>query len=469
LSFQPENSSELTSVGRIADRELILDGLSAAVNEVSPMRLLERKLKVKGDILTVSANKFDLSKFDRVIVVGAGKASGFLAQSFERLVGVDRIEKGYVNILRGTSTFFHTRKIVLNEASHPVPNAAGFYGARQIVKLVSSAGSRDFVVCLISGGGSALLPYPPENISLRDIVKTTEMLLKAGATIDELNCVRRHVSLVKGGQLVRRAASHPTFLSLIISDVVGDDLSSIASGPTAPDPTFFGDALQILRRYHIEKDIPTSVLSHIRQGQSHRIDETPKPGDTIFRKVSNIIIANNSDACFAAMQKLKRASRSIQYLGSSWIGEADSLAKNLSGQFCEGNFGGGSRRMIFVWGGESTVTVRGSGKGGRNQQQALSSIEQIARCPSRYMTLAFLGTDGVDGNSESAGALVDSDSLKRATRKKLSIEGFLRNNDSNTFFEKLGASLINTGPTGTNVNDIGIAIVDGRSRSGPYR
>ncbi len=439
-----------------------MDCLEAAIDQVSPIKLLERSLRFEKGILSFlpSGEKYDLSKCDKVLVVGAGKASGYLAQSLEKIIGSQNITAGYVNVLQGTKRLFRTKKIKINEASHPTPNEAGVRGAKQIAELLKAASDRSLVICLISGGGSSLLPLPPPDIPLKDEIETTDFLLKAGASIDDINCVRKHISLVKGGQLVRLANQSPRFLSLIISDVVGDHLESIASGPTYPDSTTYQDALEVLRRYDLTKIVPKTVLIHLNKGAAGKIPETPKSGSKLFSKVSNHIIASNKDACRAITEKLSRG-RTCNYLGSSWRGEASDLARNLVGLFCQDSISSENNESVqsFVWGGEATVTVRGTGVGGRNQEEALSALASLGDCSSRSLTVAFFATDGIDGNTNCAGAIVDADSYRRAKKMHLSLKTFLSNNDSNSYFRKLRSSLIISGPTGTNVNDIGIAIV----------
>jgi glycerate 2-kinase len=462
--LQISNREELTSRGIRTDRKLILDSLESALREVSPFSLLEKKVSFRNGMLKVLSNpvRYSIAKADQVLVVGAGKASGYLALSIEKILGDQTITCGCVNVLKGTANYFHTKKIEINEATHPTPSEGGVSGARKIVRLVKSASERSIVICLISGGGSSLLPLPPPEVPLRDKVRTTELLLRSGASIDELNCVRKHISLVKGGQLVKQASNSPQFLSLIISDVVGDALGSIASGPTAPDPTTFRDAISVLQKYDLLEKVPKSVRVYIKLGIRGKRAETPKPGDRIFNRVTNCIIARNKDACQAAVQTLENRLHSpCYYLGSSWQGDADELARNLSGIFCSGFEKPIPSRKPFsiVWGGEATVKVRGNGEGGRNQQEALVCLERLSECSDRHVTAAFFGTDGIDGNTNCAGAIIDQESSEMAKSKKLEPGSYLRNNDSNGFFKATKSNLIRTGPTGTNVNDIGIAII----------
>jgi glycerate-2-kinase len=367
---------------------------------------------------------------------------------------------GQVNVLEGTKSRFRTHKIILNEAAHPVPNISGTRGARRMLKLIKGLDSSSLVICLISGGGSALMSLPAEGVALSDLKVTTELLLRSGADIDSMNCIRKHLSAIAGGQLLR-SASGANFLSLIISDVVGDHLESIASGPTVPDPTTFSDAKRILENLRILDKVPTRVKKRIVEGTKGLVHDTPKPRDPIFEKVNNVILGANAVACQRMEEELSRKlgrAAEVRYVGSRITGEASVVARMLvekaSGLAKKSN----KRYFVMLWGGETTVTVKGHGVGGRNQEEALSALLAIDKSRDRSITMGFMGTDGIDGNTNAAGAIVDLSTFKRAQRTYLEIPLYLRNNDSHSFFKKVGNSLVLTGPTGTNVNDIGIAI-----------
>lgn len=481
------------------DRKIILDCLEAGIESVLPDRLIERELELKisprSRILSVKSTnqRYDLYSFDKIIVIGGGKASGYLAEGLERVLGPKQISAGYVNILRGTRGKFHTKKIVLNEASHPVPDKSGVKGAMKMVELLrQEADQSTLLICLFSGGASSIVPLPAEGITLRDKIETTNLLLRSGADIDRMNCIRKHISAIKGGQLVKKA-NGATVLSLIISDVVGDHLEAISSGPTAPDPTTFADAARALSDLKIMDKVPVHVRDRIKAGVRGLIAETPKPGDPIFSKVSNVIIASNAIACERIKtelhNKLGHGAR-IGYLGSEIVGEASLVAKELVSKSLSVSkddfeeFGSSSTSSsspnekrgrgrkdkemkqqvsALVWGGETPVTVRGKGIGGRNQEAALSALESIGEISTSgnnvsSITMAFFATDGIDGRTKAAGALIDVGTFLRAKKKGLDIKNFLEQNDSNTFFRKVGSSLIVTGATGTNVNDVGISI-----------
>jgi glycerate 2-kinase len=445
-------------------RKLILDSLNSAIDGVQPHNLVKERVSLDSrGVLTIKgiSQEFPLRTFDDLIVVGAGKASGALAVALESILGHEVPYSGVVIVPKGTGRNYSTVRVKIVEGTHPVPSLRSVRAAEEVMRAVGSATDRSLVLCLISGGGSALMTLPAKGISLQDQIATTTLLLKSGATIEEVNCIRKHLSSVKGGQLAA-AAKGARILSLIISDIVGNPVGSIASGPTAPDPTTFEDALQILTDRRILNKIPRRVLQRIKEGVAGRVLETPKPGSPVFEKVTNFVLGDNSIACQAAIKTLKKNGVAvICYLGSSWQGEARDTGSNLTGLILAARSSqtdSSSGRKAFVWGGETTVTVRGKGRGGRNQEEALSSLLKLA--DHQGIALAYMGTDGIDGFSPAAGALIDSSCYERAKSKKLDPEQFLRNNDSTSFFEKTDESLLVTGLTGTNVNDIGIAIID---------
>ncbi len=458
------NRCSLVSIGNKRQRKIILDCVEVGLNSVHPHFLFRNKVQLKHGVLYVnpSNQSFDLSNYDKILVVGGGKASGALAEQLERTLG-NRITAGFVNILEGTRSKFRTKRIKLSEARHPVPDQKGVQGTEKILQLLKSKSNpNSLVICLISGGGSSLFVSPADGISLLDEIATTNLLLRSGATIDQVNCVRKHISKVKGGQLVR-FTNNATILSLIISDVVGDHLESIASGLTSPDPTTFLDARKILDEFKIFNSVPISVRNRIENGVRGIVAETPKPKDSLFSKVSNVIIGSNRIACeeiCARMRKHYPRSYGVSYLGSSVTGEASVVARNLVGT-ASNSYSKSTRKrgLTLVWGGETTVTVKGDGVGGRNQEQALSALYELSRTRNEKMVFCFVGTDGIDGKTKAAGAIVDYSTYERALKKKLDGMQYLKRNDSNTFFQTVGRSLVITGATGTNVNDIGMAIV----------
>jgi glycerate 2-kinase len=430
-------------------RALILQCLERAVNAVEPKQLVKDKLKLKNNHLQVEGYTFDMGKFKHVYVIGGGKAGGKMAQAIEEILG-KHITCGVVNIPYGSRQ--RTNVVDLNEVSHPVPDEAGVQGTFRIMALAERAEKNDLVICLISGGGSSLMPLPREGISLMDKQELTNMLFKSGAAITEINAVRKHLSAFKGGWLAKKA--YPaTVLNLILSDVMGDQLDSIASGPTVPDISTFDDAAKILKKYDLWLNAPISVRNILSEGARGLLQETPKVGDVVFDNVHNVVIGNNQTACLAAVDCLCSKGLNTLLLADVLEGEAreagKALAKYVSGVFvCNSPI---SEPLGIVVGGETTVTVTGKGQGGRNQELVLSAVLNLKELGE--FVIASFNTDGLDGPTDAAGAIVDFNTLKRAKKLGLDPEKYLADNDSYSFFSKLG-DLICTGATGTNVNDI---------------
>ncbi|MEM2419818.1 MAG: glycerate kinase [Candidatus Bathyarchaeia archaeon] len=435
-------------------RELALKSLETAVKAVDPKRLILSKLALKGSILKVNGYTFDLNQFKNVYVIGGGKASGSMAEVLETILG-DRIREGFINVPKGSK--HKTAVVKLHEASHPIPDDSGVQGVKRMLEIAEKAGENDLIVCLISGGGSSLMPLPRNGITLADKRKITEDLLKCGATINEINTVRKHISGFKGGWLAKKA--YPaTVLNLILSDVLGDPLDSIASGPTVPDSTTFSDAIKILKKYGLWKKAPESVKKVLIDGEKGLTPETPKADDKAFRKVFNIVIGNCRDACTAACKALKNEGLNTLLLTSLLEGEARHVGTVLASLAREVAASGNpvQKPAAIVAGGETTVTVVGKGRGGRNQEIALASALKVKGLDG--CVVASLSTDGVDGPTDAAGAIADGKTVTKAEETGLKAEDFLAENDSYNFFSKLG-DLIFTGPTGTNVNDVSVVIV----------
>lgn len=443
--------------GRLAPQapRAIIKALQEALIAADPQTILSRRISLKGEVLHVDSLSFDLSRFTRIFVIGGGKASGKMAVEVERILG-RRITGGVVNIPDYLRPRPHCERIVLHGATHPIPSAKGVRGVEKMLKLVGNPTPSDLVVCLISGGGSALIPMPAEGVSLRDIQKATKLLLKSGADIDEMNAVRKHLSAIKGGRLAEKL--YPaTILSLIISDVVGDRLDSIASGPTVPDETTYDDAQSVLKKYSTWDKLPERVRRTIALGAAGKTEETPKEGAKIFERVSNVIVGGNKLSCEAAAESLQTMGYTTLILSTRIQGEAKEIGRLFSSILSDviENKLPFPPPVAVVAGGETTVTVRGDGVGGRNQELALSAAIGIKGLENAYVV--SMGTDGVDGPTNAAGALVDWETVHKARKLGLDPGTFLQNNDSNTFFKRLGG-LIVTGPTGTNVNDIIMAV-----------
>ena len=430
-------------------REELREIARQALAAVAPEGCVERAVRLKGERLIVDGMTYELPRRGRLLVVGFGKASARMAAALEGILGA-RIDSGLVVTADGYKV--PTDRVEVVEAAHPVPDARGLAAAQRIAKLVSDAGEGDLVIVLISGGGSALFTLPAEGLSLQDLMRTNKLLLESGAKIQEMNAVRKHLSCVKGGQLTRLA--HPAqVISLILSDVPGDPLDSIASGPTAPDPTTFQDAARILRRYGIWEQVPEGVRARIEAGLRGEIPETPKPGDPVFGRVRNVIVGSGRVAAEAALEAGTRLGFHPLILTTTLEGEAREVGKFFSALARElVRFGRPvAPPALLIAAGETTVTVRGKGKGGRNQELALSAALGIEGLPG--VALLSLGTDGRDGPTDAAGGLVDGGTVARVQAAGVDPEGALAENDSYHALKAAGDLLI-TGPTGTNVADL---------------
>jgi len=443
----------MTQLNRKA-RALALESLESALNVVDPKQLMKSKLLLKNSILKVNRYSFDLKKFDNVYVIGGGKASGSIAEALEQILG-QYITKGLVNIPHGSK--HKTEIIKFQQASHPTPDKSGVEGTRRMLQIVEQAKKEDLVICLISGGGSSLMPLPRGGITINDKREITDALLKCGATINEINTVRKHISDFKGGWLAKKA--YPaTVLNLILSDVVGDPLDFIASGPTVPDSTTFNDAIKVLKKYSLWDKTPASIKKVLSNGKKGIIPETPKANDKAFKKVYNVIIGNNRFATLAAREQLRSAGLNTLLLTSTLEGEARHVGVMLASIAREVFMSGNPvpKPAGIIAGGETTVTVTRKGLGGRNQEISLASALKMGGMDG--VVVASLSTDGVDGPTDAAGAIVDGKTIARAAEMDLNPEEFLVENDSYNFFSKLG-DLIFTGSTGTNVNDVSVIVV----------
>ena len=435
-------------------RALALRSLERALNSVDPKQLLGSKLNLQDSCLLVNRCCFDLQKFRHIYVVGGGKAGGAMARALDEILGT-YITSGIINVPYGLRR--SPGIIKLHEASHPIPDQAGVEGTRRMMAIAEKAEEDDLLICLISGGGSSLMPLPREGISLNDQRELTNALLKSGAAITEINAVRKHISAFKGGWLARKA--YPaTVLNLILSDVVGNPLDSIASGPTVPDASTFKDAVNVLKKHGLWQNAPSNIRKILTEGGRGLIEETPKAVEPTFDKVYNVVIGNNRTASMAAHHYLKSEGLNAVLLSASVEGEAKYVGTILASVAREVAVSGNPVRRPsgIVAGGETTVTVRGKGAGGRNQELALSAAIKISSIEG--CVIASLSTDGVDGTTDAAGAIVDYCTLQRAKELGLAPEEFLEKNDSHRFFSKL-SDLILTGPTGTNVNDVSVIVV----------
>lgn len=392
--------------------------------------------------------------FKRLIVTGFGKAACSMSKAMEDNLG-DLIDTGILITKYGHS-MSQESMIRIYEAGHPVPDENGLRGTEEIIKILKNADKNTLVVCLVSGGGSALLVSPYEGISLDEKQKITQLLLKAGADINELNTVRKHISKVKGGRLAEIA--YPAkMISLVLSDVIGDRLDVIASGPTAPDKTTYNHAIGVLEKYKLTEKAPESVINMLGNGAKGLIPETPKDDNPVFEKVENIIIGSNIKALEAAKTKAGSLGFKPEIISSEITGEARDVGKWLADIARSKRSNSSNRLNCLISGGETTVTVKGNGMGGRNMELALAFAMEI-ECVEG-ITLLSAGTDGTDGPTDAAGAIVDGQTVKKAKTTGLNPEEYLNNNDSYNFFKKIDELLV-TGPTGTNVMDIQIMVIE---------
>jgi len=425
-------------------KKLITRGLKA----VDARTAVDRAISRNGDQLTIGRRRYDLNCYERVVVVGAGKATAPMARAVEQRLG-RWLDKGFVVVKYGH--VIPTKRIDVAEAGHPVPDRSGLLAAAKLCAMVGELSRRDLLIVLLSGGASSLLPAPVAGISLADKQRTTESLLRCGATIQEVNTVRKHLSRIKGGRLAE--LTQATVATLILSDVLGDDLSSIASGPTVPDPTTYQDAVAILKRYRIWTATPQRVRQYLTRGCQGLEVETPKPGSSLFRRVQHHIVGNNAAAVAAVTRAVREAGLRILVPTAAVTGEASEAGRQFGAMaremMCEGK--SLQRPCCIVAGGETTVAVTGKGKGGRAQEFAAAAALEIAGLAKVWVVA--IGTDGTDGPTDAAGAVVDGDTLALAQRLSVNLNRALKGHNTYPVLKQL-KQLIVTGPTGTNVNDL---------------
>jgi glycerate 2-kinase len=426
----------------------------AALTAVDPGEAIRTHVRREGESLHIADRTYDLRQFDSVSVIGVGKAGAAMTMAIEELLG-DHLHGGHVIVKYGHGGA--VKRVTLHEAGHPIPDEAGVRATRIVIDFVSERGPRDLVICLISGGGSALSPAPIDGISLAEKQDVTHLLLACGATIHEINALRKHISHIKGGQLARLAFP-ATLVTLVLSDVVGDALDVIASGPTVPDTSTFADCLEILRKYQLLDNIPAAIRRHLEAGLSGAVPETPKPGEAVFARTQTVIIGRNLQALQAASRQATALGYQALILSSAIEGETREVAKVHAGIAKEVLASGHpiAAPACILSGGETTVTLRGQGKGGRNQEFALALALDIHGIPG----IAALcgGTDGSDGPTDAAGAIADWMTCTRAEQHGLHPREALENNDAYPFFEGLGDLLI-IGPTQTNVMDVRVMLM----------
>jgi glycerate-2-kinase len=433
--------------------------MNEALVAANPARIVRKHLRLNGGMLRADKLQFPLKQYRRIFVIGGGKASGYMAEEVEKLLG-KRITRGLVIIPDYLRPMPRGRRIRYRPATHPTPTRKGMEAVLEMLRLVENVSGDDLIIVLLSGGGSALMPLPIQGISLNDEARVIGLLLKSSASIEEINVVRKHLSQIKGGRLAARL--YPaTVLTLIISDVVGDRIDAVASGPTAPDPTTYLDVERVLEKYGLWRQIPASVRKIITDGLSGSIPDTPKRESKAFDHVHNLIIANNRASCLAAATAMTKAGYRTKVLTIQIIGEAREAGQIFGSivRDIRDNSLPYAPPAALVVGGETTVTVRGKGRGGRNQELALAASMRING--SDGVVVGSFATDGIEGETDAAGALVDGTTVSRGLKLGMDPEEYLRANDSYHYFSKL-KDLVITGPTGTNVNDIAILAANSR-------
>lgn len=412
--------------------------LNACIDAVEPGNAVRRFVRREKNILLINDQIYNLDEFDNVTVLGLGKATEAMSLALLDVLGS---YPGRGLLIPKQAFASPASGFTVSPGGHPVPTEASVLAGNAAFELASSLTERDLLICLISGGGSALMTSPQYGLNLADLQTLTKLLLACGARVDEINTLRRHLDRVKGGGIVK-SSNGAHIANLILSDVVGNPLEAIASGPTAPDPSTREDALNILEKYDLLDKVPVVIL-----GVLETAPEKPKPNDQMFERVQNVLVGSNSLAAQAGLKMAKSLGFHTHFLGDTWQGEAREVANELCGYF-NLNY---ERPFCLIAGGETTVTLRGHGKGGRNQELALSAaIEMNGLQNSMLITLA---TDGEDGPTDAAGAVVMGESYPRGERLGVNAQDFLSQNDAYSYFEKLG-DMLQPGPTGTNVNDL---------------
>lgn len=436
-------------------KDLLTQIYRAGLRAVDPEAAVRSQVSRRGNRLTVTGRVYDLDEFRRVILVGAGKATAPMAGALEEVLG-DRLYQGLILVKHGYAV--PLRKTQVMEGGHPIPDQSGLEGAAAIIRMLDAASKDDLVICAFSGGASALLPAPAPPLTLSQKQLTTQLLLASGAEIGEINSIRKHLSRSKGGGLAR-AAYPATLISLILSDVVGDRLDVIASGPTVPDPSRFADCIAIVERYELASRLPGPVWRRLKDGAAGLVPDTPKPGDPIFAKVQNVVVGSNRMALRAARDRAEALGFRALVLTTTLTGEAREVGRFLAARAREV---ASSNRPVtppacLLAGGETTVTLRGRGKGGRNQELTLAAA--LALDGVDRISLLSAGTDGTDGPTDAAGAFADGATCGQARSLGLDPEDFLARQDSYHFFALLGDLLI-TGPTRTNVMDLVCLLIE---------
>ena len=425
----------------------------AGVEIVKPDILIPHFVSLENNVLKIENHRFQLAEIRNIYLTGAGKASALMAKAIENILG-SRISSGHIVTKYGHAV--PLKYAFVTEAGHPVPDENGVKGTENILSIVNKASKDDLVICVISGGGSALLTDIPDGCTLNDLKILTDLLLKSGANINEMNCIRKHLSKVKGGML--SSAAYPArVVSLILSDVIGDPLDVIASGPTAPDPTTFKDALDIIEKYGIKDKIPAGITKILNEGLNKIRKETLKESDEAFRLTTNLIIGNNKLALKKASKKAEALGYTTKIITDSLHADVEDVADYIFSKLIKYRNENPEKKSCLLFGGEPTIKITGDGLGGRNQHLALLMAQKI----NGINGVVFLsgGTDGTDGPTDAAGAIAEPETLKRSEALGLDINKYISDCDSYNFFRQEGG-LIKTGPTQTNVMDLIVVLIN---------
>lgn len=424
--------------------------IHAALEAANPDSGVKRNVRIEGDDLQIGEQHYPLDRIKNIYLIAFGKAAIPMSTAVMDILG-ERITAGVV-ITKHLPTSIEESRLAIFTGGHPIPDERSLAGTRAVFSLLSNLSENDLVLCLVSGGGSALLTRPREGVSLHDLQDLIGLLLQCGATIQEINTLRKHLDVIKGGGLAR-LASQAQMAVLILSDVVGSPLDVIASGPTVPDPSTYQDAWEILERYQILSKVPAQVLQVLERGRSGQLAETAKPGEAFFERVQNLIVADNYRSVLASLEAARQRGFSTLLLSTFIQGEARVVGRVMAGIIKEMAASGKPlpRPALIVAGGETTVTLCGKGRGGRNLEVALGAVRELAG--EHNVLLVTLATDGEDGPTDAAGAAVDGQTYERSRQAHLNVDQYLKDNNSYSFFEKVGG-IIKIGPTGTNVNDL---------------
>ncbi|MFH0843532.1 MAG: glycerate kinase [Bacteroidota bacterium] len=426
----------------------------AGVKGVLPGKLIGDLISLKGSQLKIGYQGYDLDKYNNIYVIGAGKASASMGHYVEIILG-KRISDGHIITKYGS--YVKLKKIRVTEAGHPVPDHNSFMATEDVLRIADKASENDLVICLFSGGGSSLLTDFPESASHEDMILLNDLLVKCGADIIKINAVRKHLSEIKGGQLARRIAP-AEFVTILISDVPGDRIDCIASGPTVPDDSTFVDAVKVLEEYHLQNQVPERLVNYLREGIQGMREETPKPGDTLFARSHTFIAGSNRIALQAAKAEAEKSGYTAFILTDQLFGDPEGACRWFREMIYRyRNDGAIPKPVCLLFGGELTLKVSGNGEGGRNQHLALTAALRLSDIPG--FTFLSAGTDGNDGNTDMAGAVVDSETVHNALSENIDPEKYLREFDSYNFFKSAGGHIF-TGPTFTNVMDIVVLLIE---------